>query len=159
MQNDIYHQSRLCRAPNSEKVKMALWWSLESSRILWWNFACTLVLTRCSPRDCQMPFVIGRGFAEVQIQTCPSLDKLWSCLSPDSSRKMPTTLELFGIFWYVFAYTLKLTGSSPRDCKMTCIIGRGVVELQIRKKCKWHYLLNRVEYCDEIFMHIDIDKM
>ena len=27
LQNDIYHRSRLCRAPNSEKVKMAL--SLE----------------------------------------------------------------------------------------------------------------------------------
>ena len=32
LQNDIYHQSRFCRAPNSEKVKMAL--SLELSGIL-----------------------------------------------------------------------------------------------------------------------------
>ena len=32
LQNDIYHRSRLCRAPNSEKVKMAL--SLELSGIL-----------------------------------------------------------------------------------------------------------------------------
>ena len=47
------------------KVKMAL--SLELSGILWWNFAYTLVLTRCSPWDCQMTFGIGRGFAEVQI--------------------------------------------------------------------------------------------
>ena len=31
LQNDIYHRSRLCRAPNSEKVKMAL--SLELSGI------------------------------------------------------------------------------------------------------------------------------
>ena len=31
-----FHQSRFCRAPNSEKVKMAL--SLELSGILWWNF-------------------------------------------------------------------------------------------------------------------------
>ena len=31
LQNDIYHRSRLCRAPNSEKVKMAF--SLELSRI------------------------------------------------------------------------------------------------------------------------------
>ena len=29
LQNDIYHQSRLCRAPNSEKEKKAL--SLELS--------------------------------------------------------------------------------------------------------------------------------
>ena len=33
LQNDIYHRSRLCRAPNSEKVKMAL--SLELSGIFW----------------------------------------------------------------------------------------------------------------------------
>ena len=31
LQNDIYHWSRLCRVPNSEKVKMAL--SLELSGI------------------------------------------------------------------------------------------------------------------------------
>ena len=31
LQNDFYHRSRLCRAPNSEKVKMAL--SLELSGI------------------------------------------------------------------------------------------------------------------------------
>ena len=31
LQNDIYHRSRLCRAPNFEKVKMAL--SLELSGI------------------------------------------------------------------------------------------------------------------------------
>ena len=33
LQNDIYHRSRLCRAPNSEKVKMAL--SLELSGMYW----------------------------------------------------------------------------------------------------------------------------
>ena len=80
--NDIYHRSRLCPAPNSEKVKMAL--SLELSGILWWNFAYTLILTRCSPRDCQMSFGIGRGFAEDQI-----LNKVNLVLS----------LEPFGIFW------------------------------------------------------------
>ena len=42
---------------------------------------------------------------------------------------------------------------------MTFIIGRGFVELQILKKWKWPYLLNRVENCDEICMHIDIVKM
>ena len=31
LQNDIYYRSRLCRAPNSEKVKMAL--SLELNGI------------------------------------------------------------------------------------------------------------------------------
>ena len=63
--NVIFHLSRFCRAPNSEKVKMAL--SLELSGILWWNFAYTLVLTRCSQWDYQMTFGIGRGFAEIQI--------------------------------------------------------------------------------------------
>ena len=33
LQNDIYHRSRFCRAPNSEKVQMAL--SLELSGIFW----------------------------------------------------------------------------------------------------------------------------
>ena len=37
--------------------------------------------------DCQRPFVVGRSFAEVLIQICPSLDSLWGYLSPDSSRK------------------------------------------------------------------------
>ena len=41
--------------------------SLELSGILWWNFAYTWILARSSSRDCQMPFVIGRAFAEVQI--------------------------------------------------------------------------------------------
>ena len=76
---EIENRSRLWRAPNSEKVKMAL--SLKSSGTLLWNFACALILTRCSPRDHQMPIVIGRGFAEVQIQ------------------KMPLSLEPFGICW------------------------------------------------------------
>ena len=39
--NVIFHRSRFCRDPNSEKVKMTL--SLELSGILWWNFAYTLV--------------------------------------------------------------------------------------------------------------------
>ena len=38
----------------------------ELSGLLWWNFAYTLILTRCSQRDCQMLFGIGRGAAEVQ---------------------------------------------------------------------------------------------
>ena len=77
-----FHWSRLCRAPNSEKVIMAL--SLELWRILWWKFAYTLILTRCSQWDCQMTFGIGRGFAEVQI-----LKKV----------KLALTLEPFGTFW------------------------------------------------------------
>ena len=65
LRNDSFHRSRLYRAPNSEKVKMAL--SLGLDGILWWNFAYTLILTWCSPWDSQMTFGIGQGFAEVQI--------------------------------------------------------------------------------------------
>ena len=35
LQKDIYHRSKLCRAPNSEKVKMALF--LELSGIFWYT--------------------------------------------------------------------------------------------------------------------------
>ena len=61
----FFYRSRLCRTPNSEKVKMAL--SVELWRKFWWNFAYTLILTRCSQWDCQMVFGIGRGLAEIQI--------------------------------------------------------------------------------------------
>ena len=98
LRTDIFYWSRLCQAPNFEKVKMAL--SLELWRILWWNFAYTLILTRCSQWHCQMTFGIGRGFAEVQI-----LKKV----------KLALSLEPFGIFWYNFAYPLLLTWSRQRD--------------------------------------------
>ena len=42
---------------------------------------------------------------------------------------------------------------------MTFFIGRGFAELQILKKWKWLYLLNWVEYCDDILIYIDIDMM
>ena len=41
--------------------------TLELSGILSWNFAYTLILTRCTPWDCQMTFEIGWVFAEAQI--------------------------------------------------------------------------------------------
>ena len=56
----------------------------ELSGIWWWNFAYTLILTRCSQWDSQMIFGIGRGFAEVQ-----TLKKV----------KLALSLEPFGIFW------------------------------------------------------------
>ena len=52
------------------------------SGIVWWNFAYTLILSRSSPMDCQMLFVIGRGYADVQI-----LKKKWNWL------------HLLNIFW------------------------------------------------------------
>ena len=42
---------------------------------------------------------------------------------------------------------------------MTFFVGRGFAELQILKMWKWPYLLNWVEYYDEIRIHIDIDMM
>ena len=90
--------------------------SLEPSGLLWWNFVCTLILTGCTPNDhCQMPFVIGRGFAEVQIQMSDTGH--FVKFSPDSSRKMPTTLKPSKIFRRNFAYTLILTRSISRDWK------------------------------------------
>ena len=134
--NWYFYRSRPCRAPNSEKVKMAL--SPELWRILWWNFAYTLILTRCSQWDCQMIFGIGRGFAEVQI-----LKKV----------KLALSLEPFGIFdkilhthYYLHDLDRGIAKSSPRDCKMTFNIGRGCTELEILKKWKWP---NWVDCCDE----------
>ena len=85
---------------------------------------------------------------------------------------MALSLELSGILWWNFAYTLILTRCTPWDCQMTfeigCvfsevqilkkvrllqltfIIGRGFAERQILKKSKWPYLLNWVEYFDRL---------
>ena len=43
-----------------------------------------------------------------------------------------------------------LKRSSPRNCKMTFINGRGFAECQILKKWKWLYLLNWMEYFDKL---------
>ena len=43
-----------------------------------------------------------------------------------------------------------LKRSSPRNCKMTFIIGRGFAGCQILKKWKRPYLLNWVEYFDKL---------
>ena len=43
----LFHRWRLCRAPNSEKVKMGpISWTVK--KILWWNIAYTLILARCN---------------------------------------------------------------------------------------------------------------
>ena len=73
----IFDRSRLCRGPNSKKVKLAL--SLEPYGIVWWNFPCPLILTRSRPRGAKYHCPsIGRGFADVQTV------KTW---------KLPITLE------------------------------------------------------------------
>ena len=101
--NDIFHWSGLCQAPNSEKVVMAL--SLELSGILWWNFVYILILTRCTPWDCQMTFQIGWVFAKVQILKKWDYCKMTFILGRGfaecqilKKRKWPYLL-LSGIFW------------------------------------------------------------
>ena len=99
-----FYWSRLCRAPDSEKVIMAI--SLELSGILWWNFAYTLILTRCTPWDCQMTFEIGWAFAEVQILKKWDYYKMTFIIGRGFAErqtlkkvKMALSLELSGIFW------------------------------------------------------------
>ena len=122
-----FYRSRLCRAPNSEKVKMAL--SLELWRILWWNFAYTLILTRCSQWDCQMAFGIGRGFAEVQI-----LKKKWN--RPYLLNVLAYFDKILHTHYYWHDLDRGIAKSCPRDCKMILNIGRGCVELHSLKKMK-----------------------
>ena len=77
---------------------------------------------------------------------------------------MALSLELSGILWWNFAYTLILTRRTPWDCQMTLEIGWVCFpevqilkkmrllqnELQILKKWKWPFLLNWVEYFDRL---------
>ena len=68
--------ARLCRAPNPEKVKMAL--SLDNNILI----IMTLILIRSSPRDCEMTFFIGARL----------------CRAPNPEKvKMALSLELSGI--------------------------------------------------------------
>ena len=53
-------------------------------------------------------------------------------------------------FDQTFADKLMLKRSSLKNCKMTFINGRGFAECQILKKWKWPYLLNWVEYVDNV---------
>ena len=94
-----------------------------------------LILTSSSPRDCEMTFIVGRGFAELQI-----LKKV----------KMALSFELNGILWWNFAYTLISTICSPRDCQISFGAGRSFAEVQVKKKWTWPYLLKRLVYFDKI---------
>ena len=119
------------------KVQMAL--SLELWRTLWWNFAYTLVLTRCS----QMRYVKWHlGLVEV----LPRF-KFWQMWN------LPYLLNLLVYFdeilythYYWHNLDRGIAKSSPRVCKLTFNIGGGCAELQILKKWKWP---NWVDYCDE----------
>ena len=83
--NVIFHRSRFCQAPNSEKVKMAL--SLELSGILWWNFAKKKKKKKRYWQDVAHEIVKWHlGLVEV----LPRF-KLW--------KKCILTIKPFGIFW------------------------------------------------------------
>ena len=133
---DKIYRSRLCWAPNSEKVKMAL--SLELWRILWWNFAYTLTLKRCSQWGCQMIFGI------VEVLPRFKFWKKWNCPYPLNLSVYFENIMHTHYYWHDL--DRGIDKSSPRDCKMTFNIGRGCAELQILKKWKWP---NWVDYCDE----------
>ena len=90
-----------------KKVKMTL--SLELWRILWWNFAYTLILTRCSQWDCQMIFGIGRGFVEVQIlkksETGPIPSSMYSSLSKISFLSLLSSPSVSSVLTNNFLWT------------------------------------------------------
>ena len=98
-----WHFSLVEALPSSKFWKSdngAIFWT---EGILWWNFANTLILTSCTPWDCQMTFAIGWDFAEVQILKLLQNDTYhWSrlCRALNSEKvKMALSLELSGIFW------------------------------------------------------------
>ena len=117
------------RAPSSETMKMMAL-SLELSGKLWWNFAYTFILTRCSPWDCQMTFWIGRGFAEVQIL------KKWNWPYLMNLLSMVYFDKILHTYYYWHALDRGNAKSSSRYWTMTFNIGRGCAELQILQKGK-----------------------
>ena len=80
------------------------------------------IVTRPKRRDYQLAFVISWGVAEVQYLK--------------TKVNLALSLELYGIFWWNFVYTLILTRSSPWDFQMLCAISRGFAEVQIVRKWK-----------------------
>ena len=112
--------------------------SLELWRILWWNFAYTLILTRCSLWDFQMTFGTGRGFAEVQILKTSNLPYLLNLLVY-FDKLLPT-------HYYWHGLDKGIAKSSTRNCKLTFNIVWGCAELKMLKKWKWP---NWVDSCNE----------
>ena len=95
-----------------EALPSSKFWKSNNGAISWteWNFAYTLILTKCTSWDCQMTFEIGWVFAEVQI-----LEKLRLLQNDNHHRSrlcrasssekviMALSLELSGILhthWY-----------------------------------------------------------
>ena len=116
-----------------------------------------MILTRSSPRDCEMIFFIGRGFAKLQI-----LKKWWWHYLLNWVEYCDEILHTHwywqNVFHEVVKWHLRLAEFLPRfkfwkKCdyrKMAFIIGRGFAERKIFKKWKWPYLLNWVEYFNRL---------
>ena len=64
------HAAAVCVSDRSQLVKFIQLAKIchNSSSNMLKKIADILILIRASPRDCQMSFVIGRGFANVQIR-------------------------------------------------------------------------------------------
>ena len=121
LQNDTYHRSRLCRAPNSEKVKMAL--SLKLSGIFdrllrkhWYYQDLAQEIVKCH-------------FSLVEVL---SSSKFWK------SENGPTSWTEWNMVmkFCIHIGTCILTRCSPWDCQMTNGIGQGFAEVQILNKVK-----------------------
>ena len=88
-----------------------------------------MILTRCSPRDCQMLFGIGRGVTEVQIlknsETGPISWNVLNRLCINIATEVSLTEWLPNVIYFIwkFASSLILIRSSHRDC----LSGHGVV--------------------------------
>ena len=112
------HFSSVKVLPSSKFWKSENGPSLELSGILWWNFAHTLVYWQDVGHE-----IVKWHLGLVEVLP---MFKFW--------KKWKLTLKPFGIFWSNVADNLMLKRSSPRNCKMTFIIGRGFAECQILKK-------------------------
>ena len=160
----MFHWSRLCRAPNSEKVIMhyllnwveyrdeivhTYWyWQDVPHEVAKWHLRLVKFLPRFKFWKSE---TIAKGHLS-SVEALPSV-KFWKSengLISWTERKILID----------FCVNIDITRSSPRDCEISFFLVLGFAELQILKKWKWPYLLNWVEYCDEILhTHWYIDKM
>ena len=119
--------------------------TLEPYTIALWNHRWAQLISN-NENSCSFRFWIICPWS-----VCVSVPNLFAkSVRPQSvSENWPNSSTIRNIL-INFAYT---TRSSPRDCQMLFVFGRGFTEVQILKKWNWSYLLNRVEYFDEI-LHV-----
>ena len=88
----IFHRSRLCQGPNSEKVELAL--SLGPYGIVWWNFPCPLILTRSRPRGCKISLSVRWS----RLCRCPNCKNLKIAHNSWTIRNI--WIKIMYIHWY-----------------------------------------------------------